>query len=54
MKKDKSKLNKEDFNFCRVFRYVNKYTCLCVTHKLNRLMKDGTFFQPCASHITKK
>lgn len=41
------------FNFYWVFRYVNKYVFV-KTHKLNRLMKDGTFFQPCAFHITKK
>lgn len=43
-KKAKSKLNKKDFNFGWVFRYVDIYLCLCMTHKLNRLMKDGTVF----------
>jgi len=33
---------------------VNKYTRLCKTHKQNRLMENGTTFQPCASHLTKK
>lgn len=51
--KDKSKLNKR-ISTSVGCSDMSTSMCLCITHKLNRLMKDGTFFSTmCFSYNQK-